>query len=112
MGYGKGKCGEFSILYVALCLAHDYQARLVVDMLGDHAWAEVKVQGFWTHIDPTERKIDDPYMYERDWHKGLSLVYAFEDNQFEDVTSNYKWKIDLSILHACTYGLFERKPSV
>jgi len=43
--YGKGRCEEFSILYVALCLAHGYQSRLVVDMYGDHVWAEIKLQG-------------------------------------------------------------------
>ena len=91
--YGKGRCGEFSILYVSLCLAHGYQARLVVDMFGDHAWAEVKLQGNWTHVDPSSIKINDPCMYERDWDKDLKLVYAFEDRRFEDVTANYKWKI-------------------
>lgn len=90
--YGKGRCGEFSILYVSLCLAHGYSARLVVAMYGDHAWAEVMLQGNWTHIDPTERTVNDPFMYERDWGKDLKLVYAFEDNQIEDVTSKYKWK--------------------
>jgi hypothetical protein len=88
--YGKGKCEEFSILYVALCLAHGYQARLVFDIYGDHAWAEVKIQGNWTHVDPKEKKIDDPYMYQRDWHKELKLVLAFEDSRFEDVTSKYR----------------------
>jgi len=96
--YGKGK---FSILYVALCLAHGYQARLVVDMFGDHVWTEVKLQGEWIHVDPYERKINEPYMYQRDWHKELRLVYAFEDGRFEDVTLKYKMEKTLSIIN-CT----------
>jgi len=90
--YGKGRCKEFGILYVALCLAHGYQSRLVVDMFGDHLWTEVKIEGNWTHVDPYERRINDPYMYERDWGKDVKLVYAFEDGRFEDVTAKYKWK--------------------
>lgn len=43
--YGKGRCGEFAILYVALCQAHGYQSRLVANILGDHEWAEVKLDG-------------------------------------------------------------------
>ena len=95
--YRKGRCKEFAILYVALVLAHGYQSRLVVDMFGDHAWAEVKLQGNWTHVDPSSRRINDPYMYERDWEKDLNLVYAFEDGRFEDVTSNYKWQINMNL---------------
>lgn len=40
LAYGKGKCGEFSILFTALCLAHNYRARLILDM-SDHVWTEV-----------------------------------------------------------------------
>lgn len=90
MNYGKGRCQEFSILYVALCLANGYGSRFVYDLLGDHTWAEIKLQGIWTHVDPTEKRVDDPYMYERDWHKNIELVYAFEDGFCEDVTNNYR----------------------
>ncbi|UCG45118.1 MAG: transglutaminase domain-containing protein, partial [Candidatus Bathyarchaeota archaeon] len=38
--YGKGKCGEFGILFTALCLVHHYRARLILDM-SDHVWTEV-----------------------------------------------------------------------
>lgn len=90
LGYGKGRCEEFAILYIALCLAHGYQSRLIVDVYGDHDWAEVYLEGRWVHVDPAERRIGDPYMYERDWKKDLKLVYAFEDGKVEDVTINYK----------------------
>ena len=93
LDYGKGKCQEFSILYAALCLAHGYQSRLVVDIYGDHIWTEIKLQNQYIHIDPTERKINDPYMYQRDWNKELKLVYAFKEDNYDDVTLNYKENI-------------------
>lgn|GEM_PF-1320660 len=90
LDYGKGRCGEFSILYVSACLAHGYCIRLVADIFDDHTWAEIRLSGNWVHVDPSERKVNDPYMYERDWGKNLKVVYAFEDGSFGDVTSNYK----------------------
>jgi len=89
--YGQGKCREFSILFTAVCLANDYRARLVLDM-SDHAWVEVwdTKRKSWTHVDPSERRINDPEMYERDWKKNLKEVYAFENGVLEDVTGSYK----------------------
>jgi transglutaminase-like putative cysteine protease len=88
--YGKGKCGEFAILYTVLCLAHGYQSRLVVDVLGDHMWTEIKLEGRWVHVDPTEKRVNDPKMYVQDWHKDVKVVYAFENGQLEDVTVTYR----------------------
>ena len=70
--YGKGKCREFSILFTAVCLAHGYRARLILD-LSDHAWTEVwnPAQKRWVHVDPSEKRIDCPTMYEREWKKKL-----------------------------------------
>lgn len=89
--YGRGMCREFSLLYNAICLVNGYRARLVLD-LEDHAWVEVwdKQLGRWVHVDPSEKRIDDPKMYERDWKKNLKEVYAFEKGKIEDVTRNYK----------------------
>jgi transglutaminase-like putative cysteine protease len=89
--YGKGRCGEYSILYTALCLALGYRARIVLDM-SDHVWTEVydKAQRRWIHIDPSEKRIDDPKMYERDWKKNLTKIIALENGEAEDVTKNYK----------------------
>lgn len=89
--YGKGRCGEFSILYTALCLAHNYRARLILDMT-DHVWTEVwnVNQKRWVHVDPSEKRIDDPKMYERDWKKNLTEVYALDNGNTENVTANYK----------------------
>jgi transglutaminase-like putative cysteine protease len=91
IAYGKGRCGEFAILFTALCLAHNYRARLVLDM-SDHVWTEVwnPKQKKWIHIDPSERKINDPFMYERDWKKNLKEIYAFENGEKENVTKRYK----------------------
>lgn len=87
--YGKGRCGEFTILYVALCLAHGHRTRIVVDVFGDHLWAEVLDGNIWVHVD-TEGRINEPYMYERDWGKKIRLVYAFEENKVVDVTLKYR----------------------
>ena len=91
IAYGKGRCGEFSILFTALCLAHGYRARLILDM-SDHVWSEVwdDEQNRWIHVDPSEKRVDDPEMYERDWKKSLKEVYALEDGNIENVTENYQ----------------------
>jgi len=90
LALGKGRCGEFSILYNALSLALRYRARLAVDIYGDHVWTEVFLNGSWVHVDPTEKIVDDPLMYQRDWHKEVELVCAFEGNLVLDVTKNYR----------------------
>jgi transglutaminase-like putative cysteine protease len=89
--YGKGRCGEFSNLFTALCLAHDYRARIVLD-LSDHVWSEVwnSKADRWVHADPSEKRYDDPKMYVRDWKKNVKEVYAFENGKIEDVTENYR----------------------
>ena len=89
--YGQGKCREFSVLFTAICLANGYRARLILDM-SDHAWTEVwdEKQAKWVHVDPSEKRIDDPEMYERYWKKNLKGVYAFEKGKIEDVTKTYK----------------------
>ncbi|MCW3977101.1 MAG: transglutaminase-like domain-containing protein [Candidatus Bathyarchaeota archaeon] len=90
LNFGRGRCGEFSILYNALCLAFGHRSRLVVDVYGDHVWTEVFLNGSWVHVDPTERVVDDPFMYQRDWHKDVRLVCAFEGSLVLDVTQNYR----------------------
>jgi len=91
LAYGKGRCGEFSVLFTVLCLAHNYRARLILDM-SDHVWTEVwdNKQKRWVHVDPSEKKIDDPKMYERDWKKNLKKIYALENGRIENVTKTYK----------------------
>ena len=89
---GEGRCGEFSILYVSACIAHGYQARLVLILRGsNHEWAEVKINGEWIHVDPTSPPnvyVDNPTMYiER--NMTLHLVVAFESNSYDIVTDKY-----------------------
>ena len=91
IAYGKGRCGEFSILFTGLCLAHNYRARLILD-ISDHVWTEVwdNKENRWVHVDPSEKRIDDPLMYERDWKKNLKEIYAIEYGKIENVTKHYK----------------------
>lgn len=91
IAYRRGRCGEFSILFTSVCLTHNYRARLVLD-LSDHVWTEVwnSQERRWVHVDPSEKRIDDPLMYERDWKKNLKGVYTFENGNLENVTKNYK----------------------
>jgi len=95
LAYGRGRCGEFSILFTSLCLAHFYRARLILDM-SDHVWTEVwdQQKSGWVHVDPSEKRIDDPFMYERDWKKNLQEIYAFENGNIENVTQSYKMAKD------------------
>jgi transglutaminase-like putative cysteine protease len=91
LAYGRGRCGEFSILFTAVCLAHGYRTRIILDM-SDHVWNEIwdTRTNRWVHVDPSESRIGDPLMYERDWKKTLAHVYAFENGKMEEVTKNYK----------------------
>lgn len=98
--FGKGRCGEFSILYVAACLAHGYECRLVIatDCSGffwvdQHLWAEVSINGRWVHVDPSERRWNEPQMYKQ-WSWGEDIgskvkIFAFEEGKAEEVTQNY-----------------------
>lgn len=99
---GKGRCGEFAILYMALCLAHGHQCRLVLDMLGDHVWTQIKVGDQWVHFDPSAKPDDpkqtDPLSYEKDKNTPVYLILAIEKTTFEDVTSNYKNGFWINIL--------------
>jgi len=85
IAYGKGRCGEFSILFT------NYQATIILD-LSDHVWSEVWAdeQKRRVHVDPSEKRIDDPKMYERDWKKHLKEVYALENGNIENVTEKYQ----------------------
>lgn len=102
--YKKGACGEFSIVYVAICLANDIPARLlvtgyVIPCSVDHTWAEVnplKDGETWIHVEPTDcafgiqqgKSVDEltgynnPLMHQ---DKGFKLVLAFEPTQDGEV---------------------------
>lgn len=90
----KGLCEEFSILYVSLCLAHNYDSRLVVATInGDHAWAEVKIDDKWITVDPSDKVFDDPYRYLRNG-KYYAFIFAFEDGRWELITYRYNPYLD------------------
>lgn len=99
---GEGRCEEFSILYVAACLAHGYQSRIIVaidvsnprNLIGQHVWAEVELGDHWVHVDPSDQRWNEPSMY-KTWLWGEEIgsniqVYAFEDGKFEDVSQYYR----------------------
>lgn len=91
---GLGRCGEFSILYVSICLANDIPARLVTGLVVDHAWAEVnpsKDNKTWIHVEPTDScvriqkgeksiydnpaTVNNPSLYKA---KNFQMVFAFQ----------------------------------
>ncbi|MGD0978950.1 MAG: transglutaminase domain-containing protein [Candidatus Bathyarchaeia archaeon] len=96
----KGRCGEFALLYNGLLLADAYRCRIVIDCsalhdkskaaAGDHVWNEVRVDGGWMHVDPTERRINQPLMYAQEWNKDVNLVYAITKKAILEVTETYR----------------------
>lgn len=95
----EGRCGEFALLYSGLLLANGYDTRLIVDcstlhdkskkVAGDHVWVEVLADNVWIHVDPTERVIDKPLMYARDWSKDVNKVFAISKKEIVEVTQKY-----------------------
>lgn len=94
LDYGKGRCGEFAILYAALCRAHGFDCRLVVNIFGDHAWTQIKIDDRWIHFDPSldinDSRVTDSKIYERDWNSAPILALAFDQSRIEDVTNYYR----------------------
>jgi len=100
LNQAKGRCEEFAIVYVAACLALGYEARIVVSrqfylilVHGFHVWAEVKLDGVWTHVDPSPTAFWNETSRYRSWNWGPRItlnVFAFEDGKIEDVSSRYR----------------------
>ena len=94
--YGQARCGGYAILYAGLCVSQGYEARIVVNIFGDHVWNEVKLNGSWTRVDasPTGASMSEnigfPLFYERKWNAAPVLALAFENSSIVDVTSNYR----------------------
>jgi hypothetical protein len=90
---GEGRCGEFAIVYAALCKSQGYDCRIVVNIFGDHEWTQVRVNNQWIHVDPSlgvnDSRTMDPYIYERDWKSAPILALAFDNDSITDVTSTY-----------------------
>lgn len=94
LDYGRGRCGEFAILYTALCRANGYDSRLVVNIFGDHAWTQIRINNTWIHFDASldvnDSRVMQPEIYERDWNNAPILALAFGQSGIEDVTSQYR----------------------
>jgi hypothetical protein len=96
----KGRCGEFALLYNGLLLANGYRSRIVIDCstlkdkskkaAGDHVWVEIFINNSWVHVDPTEKRINQPLMYANEWNKDVNLAYALTDKEIVDVTKTYQ----------------------
>ncbi len=104
MFFKHGACEEFARLFVELAkTAGIDNARVVYNLGLDHAWAEVKINGDWIHVDPSKTNpatgkrgiINDPAFYERPENENgggeqLFFVYAVDDSgTAHDVTTRY-----------------------
>jgi hypothetical protein len=100
---GKGICVQYSVVYVAACLARGYQSRLVVAVDTStwsyvHTWAEDYFNGEWVHTDPSDSIWNNPTKYQAwtdSWgpYIGSTVrIYVFTDGSYEDVTSVYMAK--------------------
>jgi transglutaminase/protease-like cytokinesis protein 3 len=95
----KGRCGEFALLYNGLLLANAYTCRIIIDCstlhnqsksaAGDHVWNDIRVDGGWMHVDPTEKRVNQPMMYATEWNKDVNLVYAIAKRGISEVTKSY-----------------------
>lgn len=95
----KGRCGEFALLYNGLLLTNGYETRIVIDCsvlkdkskkaAGDHVWNEIMINNAWMHVDPTEKRIDQPFMYQSEWKKDVNLIYSLAEKRTLEVTSSY-----------------------
>ena len=85
-----GRCGEFANAFVPCLRACGFEARYVWDST-DHVWAEAwsVEQKRWLHVDPCEKAVDRPRMYERGWGKKLACILAFGRDECLDVTRRY-----------------------
>ncbi len=111
---GKGRCGEFAILYAAICETNGYDTRFVVNLFGDHAWVQINLNGTWIHVDPSlsinDSRTYDPFIYERDWKTPPIIALAFDTDSIQDITSSYRQGFWINIISfqmlLCVFLLF------
>jgi hypothetical protein len=108
ISYHLGRCGEFSILYAAVCIANDIPARIVspaiiIPGVVDHVWVEInpsKDGVTWIPVDPTgacDRIQHGVSIYENP--AMINNPSAFEDKYtmilaFETTTDNQTFVVD------------------
>ena len=82
----RGRCGEYSVLFLRMLRLLGYQVRWVVDW-ADHVWIEVlyskdtageTINRRWIHADPCEAAVDEPLLYQS-WGKNQTYILAFSD---------------------------------
>ncbi|CAF1356193.1 unnamed protein product, partial [Didymodactylos carnosus] len=85
-----GRCGEYAIMFSAICRAYSYLTRHVYDTT-DHVWTEIYSyeQKKWLHCDSCENLCDSPHVYEVGWKKTLTYIIAFSQDHVQDVTWRY-----------------------
>ena len=73
--------------------------RYVLDMT-DHVWSEIWIPtlGRYVHVDPCERALDTPLMYESGWNKNLTHVISFSQYGAVEATPRYTRKLAEVIL--------------
>lgn len=88
--YKRGRCEEYTVLFIKMAEFADIQSRHVHNPAEDHAWAEVWIDNSWKHVDPSNNLFDDPGVYENGWGKQLSYVYTIDnEGKIHDITSRY-----------------------
>jgi len=98
----QGKCGEYAILYAALCVSQGYKCRIVSNVFNDHVFNEVLLSnGTWTRVDPSlhhksldptgDGSVGNPMFFEEGegWMPPI-LSLAFENDTITEVTNTYR----------------------
>ena len=104
----RGRCGEWANAFCFICRALSLDVYYVLDFT-DHVWVEVFVPSLnrYVHMDPCEKALDKPLMYEAGWGKKLSYIFSISRYGIVDSVSRYTRKFDTDV-HARRVMLFEQ----
>eukprot|EP01028_Stygiella_incarcerata_P014024 TRINITY_DN883_c0_g1_i1.p1 TRINITY_DN883_c0_g1~~TRINITY_DN883_c0_g1_i1.p1 ORF type:complete len:499 (-),score=127.48 TRINITY_DN883_c0_g1_i1:2396-3892(-) len=90
-----GRSTEWALMFLLICRALQFEARLVVADDSEDVWVEVYVpdESRWVHCDPTRELCDAPLIYTDERGKVFTYVIAFSAIEIADVTKRYirKW---------------------
>lgn len=91
-----GACGEYSRLFMVMADALGYAAKRVHAPGEDHVWNEVKIDGKWIPVDPTDVVLPTSdgwkeYDFMEKKEGNVSYVWAeyLHNDTIEDITSLY-----------------------